>query len=142
MLRTVSTPSGFVCKYVQASWIKSHASFVRKALIACGTTTVLSWLVAGNNPPSFFDLLIVLTGFAVTKNRTHCLVVITILIRSPRFNQHQNWLVWHLQCLRKIIRYYWSDVLTNTPWPTHNLEFSMGLLRSNRNQVLSIMFFL
>lgn len=89
----------------------------------------------------FFDLLIVLIGFAVTKNRTHCLVVITILIRSPRFNQHQNWLVWHLQCLRKIIRYYWSDVLTNTPLPTHNLEFSMGLLRSSRNQVLSIMFF-
>lgn len=42
------------------------------------------------NLPLFFDLLVVLIDFAVSKERTHSLVIVTILIMSTRFNQHQN----------------------------------------------------
>lgn len=42
------------------------------------------------NLPLFFDLLIVLIDFAVSKERTYSLVIVTILIMSARFNQHQN----------------------------------------------------
>lgn len=54
------------------------------------------------NLPLFFDLLIVLIDFAVSKERTHSLVIVTILIMSTRFNQHQNRLAWHLSALEKL----------------------------------------
>lgn len=70
--------------------------------------------------------------------------------KNPQFGYNYNtyhvskiqpaskWTGLTFQCFRKITRYWWSDVLTNTPLLTHNWEFSMGLL----SRPIGIKFFL
>lgn len=129
------TPGDFVCKYIQAS-------FVWKALTASGTTTELSWSVAGNKPPS------------ILWPSSCAYWLCSLQGKNPQFYNYNTYHVSKIQpaskwtglisqCFRKIVRYWWSDVLNNTPLLIHNWEFSMGPLSGPiGNQVFSIMFFL
>lgn len=115
------TPGDFVCKYLQAS-------FVWKALTASGTTTELSWSVAGNKPPS------------ILWPSSCAYWLCSLQEKNPQFGYNYNtyhvskiqpaskWTGLISQCFRKIVRYWWSDVLNNTPLLIHNWEFSMGPL--------------
>lgn len=115
------TPGDFVCKYLQAS-------FVWKALTASGTTTELSWSVAGNKPPS------------ILWPSSCAYWLCSLQGKNPQFGYNYNtyhvskiqpaskWTGLISQCFRKIVRYWWSDVLNNTPLLIHNWEFSMGPL--------------
>lgn len=96
--------------------------------LASGTTPVLSWPAAGDKPPS------------ILWPSSCAYWLCSLQGKNPQFGDNCNtyhvskiqpaskWTGLTSQCFRKITRYWWSDVLTNTPLLSRNWEFSMGLL--------------